>query len=528
MNIYKEDLIKFDLLDDTLFFNNYFFKKQYGRKFIINHHHKIITEKLDKVYSGEITRLIINIAPRYSKTELAVKTFISKGFALNPKSKFIHTTYSDPLALDNSETIRSLIKTDYYQEFFNVTVHKKSDAKCKWYTEQGGGVYAVSSGGAITGFGAGDLDEDENNDNLDEFIDTIEKSQQFNGAIIIDDPIKPSDALSKIKRDMVNQRFDNTIRSRVNSRNTPIIIIMQRVHKEDLTGYLLSIEPNEWEVLSLPVLNENNEALWPFKHTKEELLHLQKINYFVFQTQYQQNTENIKTGGEFYKNFDPVIHVHDVPYMKGKTIGVAVDNNVLPYIAVSIWQVNGKEQRQIHEIPCRPPYNSATSAGNQVVKYLELLGYDDIVFIYGDQTTTQSNTIDDDKKSFLDKFILSITKKYKVRKRMQTKNPPVALSGEFVDAIFANHDGMSIVIDKNCTESIKDYQETKEDLDGKILKKRITDPQTGQSYEEHGHFADLIRYKNFVDFKENYRKFAKGDFKENNYTMGQPVTDRRF
>lgn len=527
MNISKNTAIKYSLLDDILLFNGYFFKKTYNRKFIIGDHHKEICKKLYDVYTGKRTRLIINLPPRYGKTELVVKTFISMGLALNPKSKYIHTSYSESLALDNSETIRDLIKKDYFQELFPMKVKKDSDSKSKWYTEHGGGIYATSSGGQITGFGAGNVEDEENN--LNEFLSDIELMQEFSGAIVIDDPIKPDDARSKTKRDAINNRFDTTIRSRVNSRNTPIIVVMQRVDDNDLTGYLLKNEPYEWEVLSLPALTEKG-ALWPFKHTKEELQHLQKINYYVFQTQYQQNTKGIRTGGEFYKNFSESKHVKKVSYNIDSTIGVVVDNNVYPYIAVSIWQIKGKKQKQIHEIPARDPDNTATKAGKLVVDYLKTLYYNDVVFIYGDQTTTARNTIDDDKKSFLDKFISEISKSYAIVKRIQSSNPPVAISGQFVDAILGSEfDGISIEIDESCTESIKDYNETKEDSEGKILKKRITDIQTGISYEENGHYSDLIRYKLFVDFKESFRKFAKGDYLEDeNYKFGQPITDRRF
>lgn len=110
---------------------------------------------------------------------------------------------------------------------------------------------------------------------------------------MIDDPIKPEDALSDVKREKINQRFETTIRNRVNSRNTPIIIIMQRLHENDLCGYLMKTEPGEWTVLSLPAIENEADGkevpLWDFKHTLDELHHLNKINPFTFETQYMQN-----------------------------------------------------------------------------------------------------------------------------------------------------------------------------------------------------------------------------------------------
>lgn len=274
-------------------------------KFIVNKHHKEITDVLDKVLDGELIRVIINIAPRYSKTEIAVKNFIGNGFALNPACKFIHLSYSDDLANDNSEEIRDTVKSEYYQQLFPyVQISQTTDAKKKWNTTEGGGLYAVSTGGQVTGFGAGSIDADDN-DTISELLKEVEELDQyispnkFSGAIVIDDPLKPEDALSSIKRDRVNLRFETTIRSRTNSRKTPIIIIMQRLHEDDLCGYLIKKDgiysednPSGWYVLSLPCIQEiggKEQALWPHKHTLEELYKIRDANQFVFDTQYMQN-----------------------------------------------------------------------------------------------------------------------------------------------------------------------------------------------------------------------------------------------
>lgn len=279
------ELIQAKLISSSLTFTKYFFKVRFNRKFVVNHHHEIICEALDRVIDGTTKRLIINIAPRFGKTELAVKNFIAKGFASNPASKFIHLSYSQTLALDNSEEARDFIQEAEYQELFPyVKLNPSSKAKNKWYTTEGGGVYATATGGQITGFGAGEMDED---DAIDEF--TPDSNVKFSGAIIIDDSIKPDDAESDLTRNRVNQRFETTIRSRTNSRNTPIIIIGQRLHKNDLAGYLIEKEPDEWEVINLPAIQEDGTALWPFKLTLEELMKLKEIDERVFETQYQQN-----------------------------------------------------------------------------------------------------------------------------------------------------------------------------------------------------------------------------------------------
>lgn len=287
------DIIRTWLLSDSLNFTRYFFKEiSGGADFVIGVHHRLICDKLNDVLKGKCKRLIINIAPRYSKTELAVKNFIAMGLALNPKSKFIHLSYSDSLVQDNSASVKDIIKLPKFQEIFQLSVKSNNDTKKQWSLNQGGGLYATSTLGQITGFGAG-------------AVDIPGQPYKFSGAVIIDDPIKPEDALSDNEREKVNRRFETTIRNRVNSRNTPIIIIMQRLHENDLCGYLQSIEPGEWEVLSIPCLYADRggkeRALWPFKHTVEELHKIKAANSYVFETQYMQDPKPIE--GLMYAQF---------------------------------------------------------------------------------------------------------------------------------------------------------------------------------------------------------------------------------
>lgn len=304
LDINKLKVAKVKCLRSLLFHYRYFFKAQERMKAIIGEHHLIIAEALERVLRGELLRLIINIGPRYNKTELAVKMLISNGLALNPSSKYIHLSYADDLALDNSEKVKQIIQSEEYQQLFpKVQIRKDSRAKDKWYTTEGGGVLARAAGGQVTGFGAGKPDEEEDKD-LDEFIDgmdqiaetNLDKKFKFNGCIVIDDPLKPLEADSDTVRERVNERYDSTIKNRVNSRKTPIVVIMQRLHPNDLSGYLLNDKRKEkWEVISLPAIKADGTALWPYKHTLKELLDMKHDNEIVFERQYMQNPQP-KTG----------------------------------------------------------------------------------------------------------------------------------------------------------------------------------------------------------------------------------------
>lgn len=269
--------------EDFVFFVRYFFYAQYRRKWQQWEHLLIIAQALQDVVDGKITRLIINVFPRGGKTELAVKMFIPYCLALNSAAKFIHLSYSDDLALDNSEAAKDVVTSDTYQRLFNVRLKPSSTGKKKWYTEDGGGVYATSAGGQVTGWGAGQVDPEEGE--LDEFAATV--GDLFGGAIIIDDPNKPDDADSETLRFRVNDRYDSTISNRVNSRRTPIIILQQRTHENDLSGYVQ--KQKGWKVISLPSIKEDGTALCPAKHTLEELRALEKHNDVVFQRQHMQN-----------------------------------------------------------------------------------------------------------------------------------------------------------------------------------------------------------------------------------------------
>ena len=291
--------------DDFEIFVRYLFKAMYKRKWASWDHLLLIITALKKVLDGEITRLIINVAPRYGKTELGVKAFMAYGLALNPSAKFIHLSYSDTLALDNSEAARDWVTSEEYQKLFpSVKIKKGSDSKKKWYTEAGGGIYATAAGGQVTGFGAGQVDPEEEDEQelnaaMDELLENtganwLGKKASFAGAIIIDDPNKPDDADSETLRTRVNERYDSTISNRTNSRKTPIIIYQQRTHENDLSGYLIrkqgKVEDGGiWHVLSLPSIKEDGTALCPAKHTIEELRALEKHNDVVFQRQHMQN-----------------------------------------------------------------------------------------------------------------------------------------------------------------------------------------------------------------------------------------------
>ncbi|PHM48890.1 terminase [Xenorhabdus sp. KK7.4] len=265
--------------EDGLYFSRYFFKQRMGSKMIVAPHHRIIDETLQRVIDGEISRLVINVPPGYTKTELATINLMGRGLALNHRARFMHLSYSHNLALLNSSTTRNMVKSQAYQFLWPMSLRDDADSKTMWWTEHGGGVYASSAAGQVTGFRAGHMESG------------------WQGALIIDDPVKPDDAHSETVRNGVNNRFNETIKSRLAIETTPIIVIMQRIHYHDLSGYLLRGGSGErWHHLCLPVTINNAVSyetlfpehthaipiahglpdgwLWPFKHNESHRISL--------------------------------------------------------------------------------------------------------------------------------------------------------------------------------------------------------------------------------------------------------------
>lgn len=292
---------KIECEEDPEYFARYFFKQTSGSKMLIGPHHKVIFETLERVIKGEITRLIINISPGFSKTLLATIYTMARGLALNPRARFLHLSYSHNLALLNSSTTRGIVKSKAFQEMWPMALKDDADSKAMWWTEAGGGVYATSAAGQVTGFRAGHMEPG------------------FQGCLIVDDAVKPDDAFSDVLREGVNTRFNETIKSRLALQTTPMIVIMQRIHYNDLSGYLLRGGSGEkWHHLCLPVYIDNSEGypeeythgipiehglpdgwLWPEKLNEEHRTQLESHRR-TFEAQYMQRPRKFNAEGALW------------------------------------------------------------------------------------------------------------------------------------------------------------------------------------------------------------------------------------
>jgi predicted phage terminase large subunit-like protein len=153
----------------------------------------------------------------------------------DPRRRIICVSYSGDLAEKHANDFRAVLEARWYQRLFEHTRIGQKDSETEIELTDRGFRLATSVGGTLTSRG-GDL-------------------------IIIDDPLKPDDAYSETKRNAANEWFKNTLLSRLDDKRTgAIIIVMQHVHMDDLTGFVTS-QSDEWEILNLPAIAENEEVI---------------------------------------------------------------------------------------------------------------------------------------------------------------------------------------------------------------------------------------------------------------------------
>lgn len=238
----------------------------------------------------------------------------------------------------------------------------------------------------------------------------------------------------------------------------------------------------------------------------------------------------IRTGSEFFSSFNRGVHTGVCEYDPTLPVHISVDSNVLPYISITYWQIaleGGKKHiRQIGETCADSPNNTVRKAAKLVAKRLhELLcstrpiavrgtprpvAHNTKVYLHGDASTRAANNIDDEKRSFHDLFIDTLQKEgIEVEDKVCNKNPSVPMSGEFINAIFdKTFPGMEITIAEDCKVSIEDYMSVQKDVNGGILKTKVKNKITMQTYEEHGHISDTFRYVVVDMLREEFLLFS--------------------
>ena len=295
----KQDTIQNDFLS---------FVKHVWPDFIEGSHHKRIADKFNKLASGEIKRLIINMPPRHTKSEFGSYLLPAWMVGKNPKLKIIQSTNTTELSVRFGRKAKALIDSPEYQKVFKTKLREDSQAAGKWETAQGGEYYAAGVGSAITGRGA-DL-------------------------LIIDDPHSEQDAMNAQALERTYEWYTSGPRQRLQPGGS-IIVIMTRWNEKDLTGRLLNaqkeVKADQWHVVEFPAIMPSGQPVWPEYWKLEDLESVKaSIPLSKWNAQYMQNPtseEGALIKREWWRPWEheelpPLEHViqsYDTAFMKKQT-----------------------------------------------------------------------------------------------------------------------------------------------------------------------------------------------------------------
>jgi predicted phage terminase large subunit-like protein len=295
------------------------FVKQIWPEFIEGEHHKIIAEKFNKLASGEIKRLIVNMPPRHTKSEFASTLLPAWMIGNTPKLKIIQTTHTGELAVRFGRKAKTLIDSPEYQEIFKTRLREDSQAAGRWETAQGGEYFAAGVGGAITGRGA-DL-------------------------LIIDDPHSEQDAMNMSALERAYEWYTSGPRQRLQP-GGKIVCVMTRWNTKDLTGILLKnqSEPksDQWDLVEFPAIMPSGDPVWPGYWKLDELESVKaSLSLGKWNAQWMQNPtseEGAIIKREWWQHWDKdelpvldhVIQSYDTAFMKKETAD---------YSAITTWGI---------------------------------------------------------------------------------------------------------------------------------------------------------------------------------------------
>ena len=277
------------------------FIELHGRSaYLSNWHLEVLAAKLEDVRLGRCRRLIINLPPRHLKSHMATIAFPAWLMGHDPSKQILTVCYAQDLSDKFARDSRTLMNSPYYRALFETRLSSERQAVSDFETTERGHRLSSSIAGSVTGFGA--------------------------DIIIVDDPMKAADALSKVRRDSLNEWFDSTVSTRLNSQETgAVILVMQRLHADDLVAHVQ--ENGKWDILSFPVIaiedtdysiltpyggrtirRREGDVLQPALLPPARLEELrQSMTEYHFSAQYQQNPtprdgNMIKTGWlEYYE-----------------------------------------------------------------------------------------------------------------------------------------------------------------------------------------------------------------------------------
>jgi predicted phage terminase large subunit-like protein len=291
--------------------------------FVEGSHHRHIADKFNKLASGEINRLIVNMPPRHTKSEFASYLLPAWMVGRTPKLKIIQATHTGELAIRFGRKAKTLIDSDEYRKIFETTLRVDSQAAGRWETAQGGEYFAAGVGGAITGRGA-DL-------------------------LIIDDPHSEQDALSPTAMEAAYEWYTSGPRQRLQP-GGKIVLVMTRWNTKDLTAMLVKnqkeAKADQWHVVEFPAILDHGTSsakpVWPEYWKLDELEKVQAtLPVGKWNAQWMQNPTSEegailkrewwrKYTKDYIPTLDHVIQSYDTAFLKKETAD---------YSAITTWGI---------------------------------------------------------------------------------------------------------------------------------------------------------------------------------------------
>lgn len=269
-----------------------------GAEYLPNWHIDAISDYLEATRESKITRLIINMPPRSLKSVCVTVAWPAWLLGNDPRSRIMVASYSTTLSLKHALDTRLIVSSEWFKRRYpECVIERGENQKHKFVTTARGFRFATSVGGTATGEG-GDI-------------------------LIVDDPLNPSQAMSKTRREHANAWFDQTFSTRLNNKKAGrIVVVMQRLHPEDLSGHLLA--KGGWEQLKLPAIAETPHSIYlgdlllksreagePLHSEREdkELIERAKndLGSFAFAAQYQQeplHTDSAMLSAHWLKRYE--------------------------------------------------------------------------------------------------------------------------------------------------------------------------------------------------------------------------------
>jgi len=238
---------------------------------ILGEHHKRMAAAFDRIANGTLKRLIVNLPPRHTKSELASYLFPAFILGRDPRIQIIEATHTAELAVKFGRKVRDLVDDERYRELFpDVALKADSKAAGRWDTNKGGTYFAAGVGGTITGRGA-DL-------------------------LVIDDPHTENDAMSELALENAWEWYQSGPRTRLQPGGA-IVVVMTRWGTNDLTARLLKAQKShradKWEVIEFPAILPSGRPLWPEYWKMEELLAVKaSLSAQKWNALYQQQPTN--------------------------------------------------------------------------------------------------------------------------------------------------------------------------------------------------------------------------------------------